>query len=99
MTGSSQRRRTRLPPSGETKTSQEEEDMFKRIWAVSFLASIALSPGLVQAQTSEPYVIGLTGDLSGPSAGTYKPLAEGARIYIDALNAKGGINGHQIKLV
>ena len=51
------------------------------------------------AQNSEPYVIGLTGDLSGPSAGTYKPLAEGARIYFDALNAKGGINGHPVKLL
>jgi ABC-type branched-subunit amino acid transport system substrate-binding protein len=51
------------------------------------------------AGAADPYVVGLTGDLSGPSAGTYKPLAEGARIFIDALNARGGINGHPIKLV
>ena len=68
-------------------------------WMISLVAFLALSPGLAQAQTREPYVIGLTGDLSGPSAGTYKPLAEGARIYIDALNAKGGINGRQVKLL
>ena len=51
------------------------------------------------AQAADPYVIGLTGDLSGPAAGTYKALAEGARVYIDAVNAKGGIGGHPIKLV
>jgi branched-chain amino acid transport system substrate-binding protein len=61
--------------------------------------ALVLASGTAHAQGAEPYLIGLTGDLSGGSAGTYKPLAEGARIYIDAVNAKGGINGRQIKLV
>jgi ABC-type branched-subunit amino acid transport system substrate-binding protein len=60
-------------------------------------ALLLLGSGAAQAQ--EPYVIGLTGDLSGPAAGTYKALAEGARVYIDALNARGGIKGHPVKLV
>lgn len=66
---------------------------------VGLVAILGLAGSGALAQTSEPYVIGLTGDLSGPSAGTYKPLAEGARIYFDALNAKGGINGHPVKLL
>lgn len=51
------------------------------------------------AFAADPYLVGLTGDLSGPASGTYKPLSEGVRIYIDSVNAKGGINGHPIKLV
>jgi branched-chain amino acid transport system substrate-binding protein len=61
--------------------------------------ALVLASGIVHAQGTLPYVIGLTGDLSGGSAGTYKPLAEGIRVYVDALNAKGGIDGHQIRLV
>ena len=67
--------------------------------AIGVLTVLAMSSGLVHAQAPEPYLIGLTGDLSGPSAGTYKPLAEGARLYLDAINAKGGINGHPVKLL
>jgi branched-chain amino acid transport system substrate-binding protein len=51
------------------------------------------------AHAADPYIIGLTADLSGPSAGTYKPLAEGARVYFEALNDRGGINGHPIQLL
>ncbi len=58
-----------------------------------------LACGAALAQSADPYVIGMTGDFSGPAAGTYKPLAEGARVYFDALNAKGGINGRQVKLL
>lgn len=66
---------------------------------VGLIAILGLTSSVAVAQNSQPYVIGLTGDLSGPSAGTYKPLAEGARIFFDALNAKGGINGHPVKLL
>lgn len=51
------------------------------------------------ASAQESYKIGLGGDLSGPASGTYKPLAEGVRIYVDHLNANGGINGHKIELL
>lgn len=46
-----------------------------------------------------PYLVGLTGDLSGPASGTYKPMSEAARVYFDNVNANGGINGHKIKLI
>lgn len=51
------------------------------------------------ADAADPYVVGVTGDLSGPSAGTYKPLAEGIRVFFEAQNAKGGINGHPVELL
>jgi ABC-type branched-subunit amino acid transport system substrate-binding protein len=67
--------------------------------ARSLLFATVTLLGLSAARAQDAYVIGLTGDLSGPAAGTYKALAEGARVYIDALNAKGGIKGRQVKLV
>lgn len=51
------------------------------------------------AQAAEPYVIGLTADLSGAASTTYKPLAEGARVYFEQVNADGGINGHPVRLM
>jgi len=67
-------------------------------WLIVLALALCLSAH-AHAQGNQPYVVGLTGDLSGPAAGTYKPAAEGARIYIDSINAKGGINGHPIKLL
>lgn len=63
------------------------------------MVSAAVGAPSAHAQTAEPYVIGVTGDLSGASAGTYKPLAEGVRVYFEGLNAKGGINGHPVQLL
>lgn len=48
------------------------------------------------ALAADSYVVGLSGDFSGPAAGTYKPLAEGVRIYVEHLNAAGGIKGKKI---
>jgi branched-chain amino acid transport system substrate-binding protein len=53
--------------------------------------------GAVLAQ--DAYVIGMTGALTGPPAGTYAPGADAMRIYFDRINKAGGINGHQVKLV
>ncbi len=44
-------------------------------------------------------MIGLTGALTGPPAGTYAPGADAMRIYFDRINKAGGINGKQIKFV
>ena len=50
------------------------------------------------AKAQDAYVIGLTGALTGPSASTTAPPVEGLRIYIDRINAAGGINGKPVKL-
>lgn len=55
----------------------------------------AISP----AQAEDEYVIGVTGALTGPAAGTQAPTIEALRVYVDRLNAGGGIGGHKIKLV
>lgn len=62
-------------------------------------AVLVASGPMVDSHAAEPYVVGLTADLSGPASTTYKPLAEGARLYLEQLNAEGGINGHPVRLV
>src|SRR5262245_35206174 len=45
------------------------------------------------------YLVGVTAALTGPPASTYAPAVDALRIYIDRVNAAGGVNGKQIKLV
>ena len=47
----------------------------------------------------DAYVVGLTGALTGPPSSTYAPAVEALRIYIDRVNAAGGVNGKKIQLV
>ncbi len=58
------------------------------------LAALA-SPALAQ----DAYVVGITAALTGPPASTYAPAVEALRIYLDRVNAAGGINGKPVKLV
>ena len=57
-------------------------------------ASLAL-PALAQ----DAYVIGVTGAMTGPAAGTNGPAVEGLRAYVNSLNERGGVNGKQVRLV
>ncbi len=49
----------------------------------------------VQAQI----LIGQTAGFSGPVASGVKETTEGAKLYLDAVNAKGGVNGQKIELI
>jgi ABC-type branched-subunit amino acid transport system substrate-binding protein len=49
----------------------------------------------VQAQL----LIGQTAGFTGPVGAGVKETSDGARLYIDAVNAKGGVNGQKIELV
>jgi branched-chain amino acid transport system substrate-binding protein len=51
------------------------------------------------AAAQDAYVIGLTAALTGPPSSTYAPAVEALRLYIDRVNASGGVNGKQIKLI
>lgn len=48
---------------------------------------------------AQDYLIGLTGALTGPPSSTYAPAVDALRIYLDRVNAAGGINGHKVKLL
>src|ERR1051325_6998668 len=54
-----------------------------------------MSPALAQ----DAYVVGITAALTGPPASPYAPAIEALRIYVDRVNAAGGINGKKINLV
>jgi branched-chain amino acid transport system substrate-binding protein len=69
--------------------------MLVRILAGALLSAAAALPGLAQ----DAYVIGLTGALTGPPSSTYAPAVEALRLYIDRVNAAGGVNGRQVRLV
>lgn len=54
---------------------------------------------LAGANAQDAYSIGVTAAMTGPAAATQAPVIEMLRIYVDRLNAKGGINGHHINLL
>ncbi|MET0469567.1 MAG: ABC transporter substrate-binding protein, partial [Xanthobacteraceae bacterium] len=51
------------------------------------------------AAAQDSYVVGVSGALTGPAAGTNAPPIEGLRLYVDRLNAGGGVNGKKIQLI
>ncbi len=62
------------------------------------VAALAVGvPGAASAQ--DAYVIGVTAALTGPPASTYAPAVDALRIYLDRVNAAGGINGRKVHLV
>ncbi len=63
------------------------------------LATTALAAFAAPAAAQDAYTVGVSAAMTGPGAGTYVPVIEALRIYIDELNAKGGIGGKKINLV
>jgi len=64
-----------------------------KVWCSALLLA-ALS------QTSQAQIlIGQTAGFSGIVSAGVKETAEGAKLYIDAINARGGINGQKIELI
>lgn len=68
-----------------------------RLLMIGAAALAAAAAGPASAQ--EAYVVGVSGALTGPPASTYAPASEGLRIYIDRVNAAGGVNGRKINLI
>lgn len=66
--------------------------MFKAFWIACALVGFL---GTAQAQLR----IGQTAGFSGPVAAGVQETTDGAKLYIDAINAKGGVNGQKIELI
>ena len=66
-----------------------------RFW-LKGLAALALA---ACAQAHADILIGQTAGFSGPVAAGVKEASAGARLYIDHVNATGGVNGERITLV
>jgi branched-chain amino acid transport system substrate-binding protein len=66
-------------------------------------AWMSLGTAVVAAMVFSParadIVVGQTVGVTGPVAATVKEAVGGARLYIDSVNAKGGIKGEKIDLV
>jgi ABC-type branched-subunit amino acid transport system substrate-binding protein len=66
----------------------------------ALIVAAALAAGLSgPALAQDAYVVGITAALTGPPASTYAPAVEALRIYIDRVNAAGGVNGKKVSLV
>lgn len=66
----------------------------------SIVVAAALAAGMTgSANAQDAYVVGITAALTGPPASTYAPAMDALRIYVDGVNARGGVNGKKINLV
>lgn len=66
------------------------------LWrAIVLLLLLARASQASQAQI----LVGQTAGFSGPVASGVMETTQGARLYINAINAKGGVNGQKIELV
>lgn len=63
--------------------------------ARSLIAGSLVFGAAAQAQI----LVGQTAGFSGPVAAGVKETTDGAKLYLDAVNARGGVNGQQIELV
>lgn len=64
-----------------------------------FLIALVLAALVTPVHAEDAYVVGLTGAVTGPNAGVFAPVVEALTMYLDNLNAKGGVNGKPIKLI
>ncbi len=65
-------------------------------------AALAILPARAWAAETQPpetIVVGNLADLTGLTSSAGKPYADGVMAYVNWLNASGGINGKQIKLL
>jgi len=62
--------------------------------------ALCLAGGVAAQQgvTKDKIIIGQSAGFTGSVAGTVKELTAGAKVYFDAVNAKGGIHGRKIVL-
>jgi branched-chain amino acid transport system substrate-binding protein len=63
------------------------------------LATSALLVPALSAQAADPLVIGQVAPFSGPQAITGQAIHAGVKLYVDAVNARGGVHGRVVKLV
>lgn len=67
---------------------------------ITIAAAVALAAALsAPALAQETLTVGITAALTGPPAGDFAPAVEAMRIYLDRVNAAGGIYGKKVHLV
>jgi branched-chain amino acid transport system substrate-binding protein len=66
------------------------------IFLVISLLAVFSAPASAQ---QEPYLIGITMGVTGPGSEPLAPIKDALDVYFKEINAKGGINGHPVKLL
>lgn len=72
--------------------------ILRHLGHVSAAGMLLLAP-TASSLAQETIKIGFVAALTGPAADLGRPTRDGALLYIDALNASGGVNGKKIELV
>lgn len=70
----------------------------RSLWLGLLVAFMAMGTGLAFA-APEPYLVGCTISVTGPGSEPLAPIKDALDIYFKEVNAKGGINGHPVKLL
>ena len=71
--------------------------MHRRTWLILLLVAILAVP--VAAHAQKPIKVGMPIPLSGPPALFGDPASKGAMMYVEEINAKGGVLGRKIELI
>src|SRR5262249_55068138 len=89
------RRSSSRPP----QKARSEPAGRKPMPTTAVIATLAMGAAAVPAVAQDAYVIGVTGALTGPVASTQAPAMEAMRIYVERVNAAGGINGKPVRII
>lgn len=66
----------------------------------SLTAAFALAAALLAAPAARAdLVVGQTAGFTGPVGASVNDLSDGAKLYLDAINRRGGVHGQKIRLV
>lgn len=71
----------------------------RRIAVAALGTFVIAAAALVAGGAGAQIIVGQTAGFSGAVAATVKEATEGAKLYIDAVNARGGVNGQKIEHV
>lgn len=66
---------------------------------VMIVALMLMAPSAAQAQQKAPYPVGLVTDLTGRMSDMGTAVKRGMDIAVERINAAGGVNGRQLKLI
>jgi ABC-type branched-subunit amino acid transport system substrate-binding protein len=66
---------------------------------IRFFCAVLIGATPLVAAAQDSYVIGVSAAMTGPAAGSYAPVIEAMKAYLDHVNGKGGINGKRVQLI
>lgn len=69
------------------------------VWAAAAMAVLALGLGRAEAAAKAPYKVGAIFSITGDASSLGIPERNTAQMLEKAINAKGGINGHPLRII